>query len=191
MKESSLFNYSFLFGDHMARVSEQARLYYIKLNFYADNGFVANPIGILDSMNYDKGVLYELINNGDVLKLEERSEVFITAYFIHNHIKPMTWLKSPFAIYWKNRLFIKPNGVATFKPQAEPKQEKINDPFENMEESEDVEPYIIPKGEWTTDELSKGYNVLNKSKIDTSSLTVEEQNYLDAFTKYIYQGGRQ
>ena len=189
MKEKTLFNYSFLFGDHMSRCSEQARLYYIKLNFYADNGFVANPIGVLDSMNYDKGVMYELINNGDLLKLEDRSEVFITAYFIHNNLKPMSWLKSPFAVYWKNKLFIKPNGVATFKPQNGPKVEKVNNPLEQVEEPEENEEFYIPEGEWSTDDLSKGYKILTKEQ-NGGILTDEEARFLEAFKAYIYGGRR-
>lgn len=111
-----MFNYDYLFGDHFAKVSNQAKLLYIKMNFYATCGFVANPKTILDSMGYDMGVLQELIINDEVLTLPDRCEVFLTSYFLHNHnFKPMSWLSTPFAAYWKGKLFIKSNGVATFK----------------------------------------------------------------------------
>lgn len=112
-----LFDYEMLFGDHMNKCSDQARLYFVKLMFYANVGFVSNPMSILDSMGYDKGVFNELVNNGEILCLPDRSEIFITSYFVHNKFKHTSWLKSPFSIYWKNKLFIKSNGVATFTPQ--------------------------------------------------------------------------
>ena len=119
MKNKTMFDFQMLFGDHMAKVSNQAKLYYIKLNFYASNGFVANPLSVLDEMGFDKSVFYELVRNDEILTLEGRSEVFITSYFVHNHFSPKTWLKSPFAQYWRGKLYTKPNGVATFNPQGE------------------------------------------------------------------------
>lgn len=122
MKNYAMFNYNFLFSDHFAKLSDQAKLYYIKLNFYADNGFVSNPLQVLDSLNYDHSVLDELITNGDILTLPDRNEVFITLFFVHNKgAKHLSWLNSPFKPYWFGKLFIKKeNGVATLKPQAEP-----------------------------------------------------------------------
>ena len=120
MKDSLMLNYNYLFSDHMAKCSDQAKLYYIKLMFFANNGFVSNPIEILDSFGYDRGVLNELIANEDLLVLPGRSEVFITAYFIHTRFKPLTWLTSPFATYWRGKLYIKENGVASFKPPVVP-----------------------------------------------------------------------
>ena len=119
MKTNTMFNYDLLFGDHMAKVSNQAKLYYIKLNFFAHNGFVTNPMQILDSLGFDKSVFWELVANDEILTLPGRSEVFITSYFVHNHFSPKTWTKSPFAQYWRGKLFTKPNGVATFNPQGE------------------------------------------------------------------------
>ena len=119
MKNSTMFKYDLLFGDHFAKVSNQAKLYYIKLNFYCDRGFVANPMSVLDSLNFDKSVFQELVANGEILTLPDRCEVFITSYFVHNSFKPSEWLKSPFAVYWKGKLWTKKNGVATFKPQSE------------------------------------------------------------------------
>ncbi len=130
MKSYSMFNFDMLFSDHMAKVSDQAKLYYIKLCFFANNGFVANPISVLDSMGYDKSVYHELVANGELLTLPDRCEVFITSYFVHNHLKPGSWLKTPFAIYWKGKLFTKKNGVATFKPQGEEKEESFADQLE-------------------------------------------------------------
>ena len=66
MKKYTMFYYPFLFSDHMAKVSNQAKLYYIALNFYAINGFLANPIQVLDSFGYDKGIFTELLNNGEI-----------------------------------------------------------------------------------------------------------------------------
>lgn len=129
MKTYTMFNYEYLFSDHFAKLSDQARLYYIKLNFYANNGFVANPLQVLDSLNYDFSVFNELVVNGDLLKLPNRSEIFITSYFVHNKgINPMSWTKTPFAPYWKGKLYIKKsNGIATFTPQADEKENKLVD----------------------------------------------------------------
>ena len=128
-----------LFGDHFSRVSDKAKLYYIKLMFYAFNGFVSNPLSVLDSMGYDKSVLEELVANEDVLRLPDRCEIFITSYFVHTHFKPMSWLSTPFSVYWKGKLFIKKNGVATFKPQIEEPTDKIP--------MDDEVPNIIPSNE--------------------------------------------
>ena len=116
MKNYTMFSYEYLFSDYFANVSMQAKLYYIKLNFFAEYGFVPNPLEILDSLGYDKSVLLELIRSEEVLTLPNRKEVFLTSYFIHNYrFNPFDWNKSPFAVYWKGKLFIKKNGVATFK----------------------------------------------------------------------------
>ena len=135
MKTSSLFNYDMLFGDHMAKVSDKAKLYYIKLCFFANNGFVANPLSILDSMGYDKSVFHELVANEELLTLPDRCEVFITAYFVHNHLNPASWLKTPFAPYWRGKLWTKSNGVATFKPQPK-KEENVGEQIINQVEEE-------------------------------------------------------
>lgn len=136
MKSYTMFNYDLLFGDHFAKVSNQAKLYYIKLNFYADRGFVANPISVLDSLGFDKSVFQELVINGEILTLPNRCEVFITSYFVHNRFNgkgdnkaAKSWLSSPFAQYWKGKLWTKGNGVATFKPQDEP---TVTDPLANV-----------------------------------------------------------
>ena len=115
MKDYILLNYDYLFNDHMARCSHQAKLYYIKLMFFANNGFVSNPKEVLDSFGFDIGVLNELIANDEVLTLPGRDEIFITSYFIHTKFNPASWTKTPFAEYWRGKLYIKKNGVATFK----------------------------------------------------------------------------
>lgn len=125
MKTRTMFDYEMLFGDHMGKVSHQAKLYYIKLNFYAHNGFVSNPMEVLDSLGFDKGVFMELVNNEELLTLPNRSEVFITSYFVHNRFKFDIWKASPFYQYWKGKLFIKKNGVATFKPQGDDGEDSI------------------------------------------------------------------
>lgn len=119
MKTYTQFNYNWLFGDYFAKVSNQAKLYYVALNFYADRGFVPNPKRVLDSLGYDISVYYELVKNGELLVLPDRCEVFITSYYIHNNkFNNMEWLKSPFSVYWRGKLYIKKNGVATFNPQG-------------------------------------------------------------------------
>lgn len=119
MKDYILLNYNFLFNDHLAECSHQAKLYYIKLMFFANNGFVANPLEVLDSLGFDKGVYYELVSHDELLTLEGRKEVFITSYFIHTKFNPASWLKTPFAPYWKGKLYTKQNGIATLKkPKA-------------------------------------------------------------------------
>lgn len=124
MKSRALFNFDLLFGDFMARCSDQAKLYYIKLCFFANCGFVANPLSVLDSMGYDKSVLDELLNAGELLKLPDRAEVFITSYFVHNKFDPSCWTHTPYYPYWKGKLWTKKNGVATFKKPEEEKNEE-------------------------------------------------------------------
>lgn len=143
MKNYTMFNYDFLFGDHFAKVSKQAKLYYIALNFFANNGFVANPMSVLDSLGYDIGVFNELKANGELLQLEGRSEVFIASYFIHNKgIDCYSWRKTRYAVYWEDKLFVKKNGVVKFAPEGLPKSEpkdpldKIEEPKEESEESD-------------------------------------------------------
>lgn len=147
MKNYTMFNYNFLFSDHMAKVSNQAKLYYIALNFFAINGFVPNPLQVLDSLGYDKGVFNELVCNGELLTIPDRSEIFIASYFVHN--KGMTcysWRSTPYAVYWENKLFVKKNGVCTFKPQGlEDKDTDVSDPLDKIEEPD---PNEGNKNEW-------------------------------------------
>lgn len=146
-----MLNHDYMSNDHMARISKEARLYYIELMFNSNCGFVANPIKVLDSMGFDKSVLQELISNGEILTLEGRDEVFLAAFYIHNHkFKMYSWLKTPFAHYWKGKLWIKKNGVATLKVKdnnqvaphkssvAELEQQVSVD--ENMEINEEINP---------------------------------------------------
>lgn len=125
MKDYILLNYDFLFNDHLAKCSHEAKLYYIKLMFFANNGFVANPKQVLDSLGYEIGVLYELIASDELLTIPGREEMFITSYFIHTKFNPMSWLSTPFAIYWKGKLWMKKNGIATLKKQQEEQEDPI------------------------------------------------------------------
>ena len=119
MRDYTMFNFNFLFNDHFAKVSNQAKLYYIKLCFFADRGFVPNPLSVLDSLGFDKGVYWELIKNEEILTLPDRDEIFITSYFLHNPgLKSEEIHFSPFWIYWRTKLHMKKNGVATFKPEG-------------------------------------------------------------------------
>ena len=132
MKNYTCFNYDFLFGDHFAKVSKQAKLYYIKLNFHANNGFVPNPMSVLDSLGYDKSVFNELVANGELLTIPDRCEVFITSYFVHNKgLKPYSWRATPYAVYWENKLYVKKNGIVDFEPDGLP--EKESDPLDKIE----------------------------------------------------------
>ena len=125
MKNYAMFNYDFLFGDHFAKASPKAKLLYINLSFYADCGFVANPKQICKSMGYDESVLQELIDIDELLTLEGRAEMFITSYFVHNtNFKPFSWLSSPFGEYWKTKMWMKKNKIATLKKQDKPKEEQ-------------------------------------------------------------------
>lgn len=133
MKNYTCFNYNFLFCDHFAKISNEARLYYIKLNFYADNGFVPNPMQVLDSLGYSKDVYNELVANGELLSIPDRCEIFIASYFIHNKgLKPYCWKSTPYAIYWENKLYVKRNGVVDFAPEGLPKKEE-SDPLEKID----------------------------------------------------------
>lgn len=125
MKNYAMFNYDFLFGDHFAKASPKAKLLYINLSFYADCGFVANPKQICKSMGYDESVLQELIDIDELLTLEGRAEMFITSYFVHNtNFKPFSWLSSPFGEYWKNKMWMKKNKIATLKKQNKEEQQE-------------------------------------------------------------------
>ena len=125
MKNYAMFNYDFLFGDHFAKASPKAKLLYINLSFYADCGFVANPKQICKSMGYDESVLQELIDIDELLTLEGRAEMFITSYFVHNtNFKPLSWLSSPFGEYWKNKMWMKKNKIATLKKQNKEEQQE-------------------------------------------------------------------
>lgn len=140
-----MFNYNYLFNDHFAKCSNEAKLLYIKMNFYAVNGFVPNPIQILDSMGYDKGVYNELILSGEIMTLPNREEVFITSYFLHNPgINPRTWRNTPFAIYWKGKINIKKNRIATFRVL------KNDEKYSGSDNKEDVH----EEQEETSDELN-------------------------------------
>lgn len=153
MKEYTMFSFEFLFNDHFAQVSDQAKMLYIKMNFYATNGFVANPYAILDSLGYDKSVLQELIINEDILSLPDRCEVFITAYFVHNKgLNKKTWWNSPFAVYWKGKLQLKENGIATFK-----QQEAAKTPLSSLN-------LPLPPGVTEVDLLNKALDLLRQEK---------------------------
>ena len=133
MKNYTCFNYNFLFCDHFAKISNEARLYYIKLNFYADNGFVPNPLQVLDSLGYDKSVFNELVANKEILVLPDRCEVFISSYFVHNKgLKRSCWKSTPYAVYWENKLYVKQNGIVDFAPEGLTKKE--SDPLDKIEE---------------------------------------------------------
>ena len=134
MKNYTMFNYDYLFGDHFANVSDQAKLLYIKMNFYAVNGFVSNPLGLLDSLGFTRDALNELVANGDVLKLPDRSELFVTAFFVHNKgVTPSCWTHTNFYPYWKGKLWIKENRIATLSP----KKNKEEDVFFNKPTTDD------------------------------------------------------
>ena len=168
MKTSTMFNFDLLFGDHMAKCSDQAKLYYIKLCFFANCGFVANPLSVLDSLGYDKGVYQELIDNGEILKLPDRCEVFITAYFVHNHFKASSWLSTPYAPYWKGKLYTKKNGIATFTPQSNEPEEKEETIHDQIIETIKNEPIIA-----LDEEKEEEIEVLEETR-DYDSLTDEE-----------------
>lgn len=139
MKDYCMFNFDYLFSDHFAQVSNQAKLYYIKLCFYANRGFVANPLSVLDSLGFDKSVFWELVKNDEILTLPDRSEVFITSYFIHNPgLKAKELGFSPFWVYWRGKLRIKQNGVATFKAEGLDIYTSNPDPLANIETPNDV-----------------------------------------------------
>lgn len=170
MKNYTMFSYEMLMGDHHAKLSPEARLYYIELNFYSNNGFVANPIKILDSNNYDRGILQELISNDDILSIPDRSEVFITAYFAHNpKLNKYTWKNTPYGIYWENKMYVKKNGIAKLMTEEEIAEnirrkqgtdhlakiiEPEVEPQEEQEESDDInmaETIRIAKTPWLDD----------------------------------------
>lgn len=120
MKTYALFNYDYLFSDHLAKASIEARFLYIKMNFYATNGFVPNVLQIVDSLGFTKDALYELINLDEVLIIPNREEVFITAFYLHNKgANRGSWVNTPYGTYWKGKLWIKENGIATLKKKTD------------------------------------------------------------------------
>ena len=149
MKNYACFNYNLLFGDHFNKVSNQAKLYYIKLMFYADRGFVANPITILDSLGYDKSVYWELVKNDEILTLPDRCEIFITSYYLHNRgFNWREWTKSPFCIYWFGKLAFKQNGVAKFNPNGLKQKTGDNELLANVKMAKGTENEEISDEEW-------------------------------------------
>lgn len=155
MKNYTMFNYDFLFGDHFAKISNEAKLYYIELNFFANNGFVANPLQILDSLGYDKGVFNELVKNKELLVLDGRSEVFITSYFIHNPgANCYSWKNTRYAVYWEDKLYVRKNGIVKFAPEGNVKSlvempkdplDKVVEPIDEEETNQDFLPIEEPK----------------------------------------------
>lgn len=121
MKNYTMFYFDYLFGDHFEKVSAKAKLLYINLNFYANAGFVANPRKVCKEMGFNLSTLDELISIEELLTLEGRDEMFITSYFVHNpNFNPLNWTKTPYATYWRGKLWMKKNRVATFsKKNAE------------------------------------------------------------------------
>ena len=145
MRNYTMFSYDYLFGDHFALVSDQAKMLYIKMSFCANSGFVSNPKSVLDSLGYDRGCLQELINIEEILTIPNRSEVFITAYFVHNkNFNPMMWIYSPYAPYWRGRLWIKENRIATLNhPKQNEKvlnseEDKLPNPNDKDEEFQNL-----------------------------------------------------
>jgi len=207
MKDYTLFNYDYLFGDHFATVSDQAKLLFIKMNFYANAGFVANPKSILDSLGFDRGCLQELLNIEEILMIPNRAECFITAYYAHNpRLDRKAWLNSTYAPYWRGKLWFKENGIATLKEQ--PKQEvKIIEKVEKSvrskkpqiseEESNHKSIYIeqplytnydyskIPTN-WTSGAISQGMK-LKIRKEQGERLSNDEENYLAAMLDRLNQ----
>lgn len=156
MKNYTCFNFEFLFSDHFAKVSNQAKLYYIKLNFYANNGFVPNPMSVLDSLGYDKSVFNELVANGELLVLPDRSEIFIASYFVHNKgLKPFSWRATPYAVYWDGKLYVKKNGVVDF--DLEGLHQNESDPLDKVVEPKENQPMTQKE----VDDWDKMMNELN------------------------------
>ena len=196
MKNYTIFNYDYLFGDHFATVSDQAKLLYVKMNFFANNGFVSNPKSILDSLGYDKGCLTELISIGEILTMPNRAEVFITAYFVHNKaLKTSSWTFTTYAPYWKGKLWIKENRIATLKEKTNKDVEQAND--ENTEKVEKPKPPVkeqpveieLPPIDddqlkipaiWTAKEVSVGARLYNDKK-QGRELDYKEEQFLAAF----------
>lgn len=141
MRNYVLLNWEYLFGDYQAKLSEKAKIYYVKLMFFANNGFVGDPKQVLDSLGYDIGILNELIIAGEVLRIPGRDEIFITSYFVHTKFNPMSWLSNPYAIYWKGKLWVKKNGIATLKEQPKEKDpmDQIKQPEETWTKQDDLD----------------------------------------------------
>lgn len=121
MTDYAMFNFDYLFGDHFADVSLKAKLLYVNMSFYANQGFVPNPKQVCKELQFEESVLDELIENGEVLTLPGRKEMFLTSYYVHNkNFNPLNWTKTPYAPYWKGKLWLKRNRIATFsKEKAE------------------------------------------------------------------------
>lgn len=138
MKGYALFKFSYLFSDHMAKASPEARLLYINMNFHAENGFVPNPRQLLDQMGLDHSYLDELVSLDEVLTIPDREEVFITAFFVHNKgANPRTWWNTPYGIYWQGKLSIKKNRIATLKPIKEAEESLSANVIEESDPEED------------------------------------------------------
>lgn len=177
MRNYAEFYYDFLFGDHFGKLSNEALIYYIALNFYADNGFVANPMRVLDSLGFAKVTFDELVANGEIIVQADRSEVFITAYYLHNKgFKPASWLGSPFAPYWIGKLTTKTNRIAKFYPGGIPNKNK-KDPIEVIEEPSD------DAIKWDAVNTRRALALHQQDKEGQIPLTEEEQEFLNEWNK--------
>lgn len=131
MNDYSCFNYEYLFGDYM-NVSAEAKMYFIELMFHCKYGFVANPIQILESRNLKRSVFDELVAKKHILTKEGRTEVILSAYFVHNMgFDTKKIYRSTFWYYWKHDIIIKDNRIIDFKKQQEVQTPKHQEPVEN------------------------------------------------------------
>lgn len=177
MKDYTEFCYDFLLGDHFAKVSNEALIYYIALNFNATNGFVANPLRVLDSLGFCRTVFDELVANEEIITQPDRSEIFITAYFIHNPgFKPGSWLSSPFAPYWLGKLNTKSNRIAKFNPEGK-KPKNNDDPLAVIQE-----PKIDSPFKWDSNMVSKAI-YLKQKESRGEELTEDESIILNEWKR--------
>ena len=174
MKDYTMFNYEFLFNDHFSKVSINAKLLYIQMCFFANAGFVPNPKQLCKELGFTTKALQELIDNGEILTKEGRSEVVITSYFIHNkNFEPLWWTKTPYATYWYGYLWVKKNRVFTLK---KPKEQNIE--IETPSEEEKVVDPIVKK---SSKKISK------EQAERFANLTVEEKINLEGQEAVDYQ----
>lgn len=118
MHNFAMFNYDYLFGDHFAKVSLKAKLLYVNLSFFANSGFVPNPKQICANLGFNESVLQELIDIEEILTIEGRQEMFLTSYFVHNpNFNCLNWTHTPYATYWRGKLWMKKNRIATFSKE--------------------------------------------------------------------------
>ena len=162
-----MLNYDFFAGDHFNKVSAEARLLYIHFNFYANAGFVPNPKQICKSLGFEESTIDELLSINEIMSIPDRSEIFITSYFIHNpNFNALAWTKTPYFTYWKGKLWMKKNRIATFsKDKAEQSMDESLEDSKPITRKKMKDP-TLPNSAPDLNPIDSVINIVDTSELD-------------------------